>query len=341
MKTLSTSVRLGSRIVGPGQPAFIIAEIGVNHFGNIELARHLIDMAVMARVDAVKFQIFKTENLVSSYEKEWFTRLKIKELPFEAFRDLKEYCSKKGILFFATAHDEESLFFLDTLDPPFYKIGSGEIQNLEYLKTIAGRKKPVILSTGMYSMEDVEQAVETFLSAGNSQLILLHCVTCYPTMPEEVNLKAMSTLREKFGCPVGYSDHTIGYDIVLAAVSLGADVIEKHITINTQALGSQDSLVSVEEKELIRMVNSIRRIEAAMGTGIKQPVDKEKASLTWARKSIVAAVDIAKGKIITRELLSFKRPGTGIPPEQIKQLLGKRAQRDIRKDSLITEQDIN
>jgi len=341
MKTLSTSVRLGSRIVGPGQPAFIIAEIGVNHFGNIELARHLIDMAVMARVDAVKFQIFKTENLVSSYEKEWFTRLKIKELPFEAFRDLKEYCSTKGILFFATAHDEESLFFLDTLDPPFYKIGSGEIQNLEYLKTIAARKKPVILSTGMYSMEDVEQAVETFLSAGNSQLILLHCVTCYPTMPEEVNLKAMSTLREKFGCPVGYSDHTIGYDIVLAAVSLGADVIEKHITINTQALGSQDSLVSVEEKELIRMVNSIRRIEAAMGTGIKQPVDREKASLTWARKSIVAAVDIAKGKIITRELLSFKRPGTGIPPEQIKQLLGKRAQRDIRKDSLITEQDIN
>ena len=159
-------------------------------------------------------------------------------------------------------------------------------------------------------------------------------------MPEEVNLKAMSTLREKFGCPVGYSDHTIGYDIVLAAVSLGADVIEKHITINTQALGSQDSLVSVEEKELIRMVNSIRRIEAAMGTGIKQPVDREKASLTWARKSIVAAVDIAKGKIITRELLSFKRPGTGISPKRIDQVLGKKAQKDIPRDALITEQDI-
>ncbi|BCB96078.1 N-acetylneuraminate synthase [Dissulfurispira thermophila] len=332
---LNKKVKIGSKTIGAGNPVFIIAEAGVNHFGSIEIARHLVDMAVIARADAVKFQIFKTENLVSSVAHDWIERLKPKELPYDAFKNLKEYCEKKGIMFLATAHDDESLDFYESLEPIAYKIGSGELSNTPYLRKIAKKKKPVILSTGMYDIGDVRDVVNIFLDEGNTNLILLHCITCYPPVPEDINLRAINAMQKEFKCPVGYSDHTIGNDIVLAAVAMGASVIEKHIAVSKNTPGSQDCPVSCDERDLIELINSIRKIEKAIGTGIKSPSERELKSKEWARKSIVAKVDIKKGDLITEDMLTFKRPGTGISPEDISMVIGRKAKRDIKIDSII------
>lgn len=337
---LNNKIQIGSREIASGNPVFIIAEAGVNHFGNIEIAKHLIDMAVIARVDAVKFQIFKTENLVSSIAPDWIERLKPKELPYDAFRYLKDYCEQKGIIFLATAHDDESLDFYSSLNPLVYKIGSGEVSNTPYLKKIAKKKKPVILSTGMYDMDDVREAVNVFLDEGNTNLVLLHCITCYPPVPEDINLKAINTMQKEFKCPVGYSDHTIGNDMVLAAVAVGASVIEKHIAVSKNAPGSQDCAVSCDKRDLIEMVNSIRKIEKAIGTGIKYPSERELKSKDWARKSIIAKVDVKKGDVITEDMLTLKRPGTGISPKDISKVIGRRANRNIKIDSIIKLEDL-
>jgi len=332
---LNRNVRVGSRVIGEGHPVFIIAEAGVNHLGNVEIAKHLVDMAVISRADAVKFQIFRTENLVSSIAPDWIERLKPKELPYEAFVTIKEYCDKRKIMFMATAHDDESLGFLEELGPPAYKIGSGEVNNTEYVRRVAGFGKPVILSTGMYSMDNVRETVRIFEEADNKDLVLLHCVTCYPPAPEDINLKAIETMKQEFGCPVGFSDHSIGIDIVLAATALGASVIEKHIAVSKSTPGSQDCLVSCDGNDLPEMVNSIRRIEKALGTGRKSPAQKELLSRDWARKSVVARVEIKKGEVITAEMLTLKRPGTGISPEQINELIGRKARTDLAADSLV------
>ncbi|MEW6740297.1 MAG: N-acetylneuraminate synthase family protein [Nitrospirota bacterium] len=339
-KKLGDNVRIEERVVGLGNPVFVIAEAGVNHFGNIEIAKHLIDMAVIARADAVKFQIFKTENLVSSVAPDWIERLKPKELPYDAFKYLKEYCEQKGIMFLATAHDDESLDFYNSLNPIAYKIGSGEVSNTPYLRKVAKKKKPVILSTGMYDMDDVRDAVNIFLDEGNTNLILLHCITCYPPVPEDINLKVINALQKEFGCSVGYSDHTIGNDMVLAAVAVGASVIEKHIAVSKNAPGSQDCPVSCDERDLIEMVNSIRKIEKAIGTGIKFPSERELKSKEWARKSVVAKVDIKKGDVITEDMLILKRPGTGISPKDIDKVIGRIAKRNIKIDSLLQFDDV-
>lgn len=337
---LSNMVKIGSREIGSGSPVFVIAEAGVNHFGNVEIAKHLIDMAVIARADAVKFQIFKTENLVSSVAPDWIERLKPKELPYDAFKYLKEYCEQKGIMFLATAHDDESLDFYNSLNPVAYKIGSGEVSNTPYLRKIAEKKKPVILSTGMYDMDEVRDAVNIFLDVGNTNLVLLHCITCYPPVPEDINLRAINTLQKEFKCPVGYSDHTIGNDMVLAAAAVGASVIEKHIAVSKNAPNSQDCPVSCDERDLIEMVNSIRKIEKALGTGIKKPSERELKGKEWARKSIVAKVDIKKGDVITEDMLILKRPGTGISPKDIDRVIGRRTKKDIKIDSIIKFEDL-
>ncbi|MDI6729197.1 MAG: N-acetylneuraminate synthase family protein, partial [Thermodesulfovibrionales bacterium] len=208
------------------------------------------------------------------------------------------------------------------------------------LRKIAKKKKPVILSTGMYDMDDVRDAVNIFLDEGNTNLILLHCITCYPPVPEDINLKVINTLQKEFGCPVGYSDHTIGNDMVLAAVAVGASVIEKHIAVSKNAPGSQDCPVSCDERDLIEMVNSIRKIDKALGTGIKTPSEKELKSKEWARKSIVAKVDIKRGDVITEDMLTLKRPGTGISPEDISKVIGRRTKRNIKIDSLLQFDDL-
>lgn len=333
-------VKIGDRKIGPNMPVFVIAEAGVNHFGNIEIAKHLIDMAVLARVDAVKFQIFKTENLISSIAPDWIDRLKPKELPFDAFLRLRNYCAKKGIMFLATAHDEESLDFLQTLDPPAFKVGSGEVSNRSYISKIAGMHKPVILSTGMYTVQDIQTVHSIFSKANNKDLILLHCTTCYPPVPEDINLRAINSIQKKFACPVGYSDHSIGVDVVLAAVAIGACVIEKHIAVSKNMPGSQDCPVSCDERDLVEMVNSIRKLEKALGTGEKAPSARELQSRNWARKSVVAKVAIRKGTIITADMLTLKRPGTGMEPGMINTVIGKKASRNIAVDALISTDDL-
>lgn len=337
---LKKTVYIGDRPVGSGFPTFVVAEAGVNHFGNVEIAKHLIDMSVIARADAVKFQIFKTENLISSETTEWVNRLKPKELPFESFERLQKYCRQKKMMFLATAHDEESLDFYSSLDPPAFKIGSGEVSNPDFLRRVARFQKPVILSTGMYDIEDVFAAVDIFLSEGNREIVLLHCITCYPALAEDINLRVIHTLQKEFNCPVGYSDHSIGNDIALAAVSLGASVIEKHIAVSKNTPGSQDCPVSCDERDLIELVNSTRKIEIALGSGDKKPSDREALSRLWARKSIVAKIDIQKGETIRRDMLCMKRPGSGLAPTDIAKVVGNRAIRHIKADTLISLEDI-
>ncbi|MBI4765602.1 MAG: N-acetylneuraminate synthase family protein [Deltaproteobacteria bacterium] len=328
-------ISLGNKIIGPGYPVLIIAEAGVNHFGQLERAFRLVDMAADAGADVLKIQVYNTDRMISGDSPDWKARMKSKELTQGQVQEVAEYCRQKGLLFLASAHDSGSLEFLLTLDVPAIKIGSGELGNSFYLEQAADTGLPVILSTGMHSLEDVGEAVSIFSKRGNKDLILMHCISLYPAEPEEVNLKALDTLQKTFNHPVGYSDHTRGYDIVLAAVARGAMVIEKHIALEKEFPGTWDPLVSCTEDNLGEMISSIRRIETALGTGEKKPAPRELESLQWATKSIVAKADIPRGTVITRELIDFKRPGTGIRPNRINELLNRKSKIDIKKDTII------
>jgi N-acetylneuraminate synthase/N,N'-diacetyllegionaminate synthase len=329
------TIKMQNRLVGEGHPVFIIAEAGVNHFGNLKKAKSLVDLAVEAKADAFKIQVFKTENLICQESVEWRSRLQSKELTYNTVREIKHYCQRRGILFLATAHEEESLSFIESLDLQAYKIGSGEVNNLSFIKEVAKRNKPIILSTGMYTIDEVGQALEVILSENNRDVIILHCVTLYPSPPEEVNLKAIDTIQKEFNVLVGYSDHTVGHEIPLAAVARGACLIEKHITIDRDIPNAQDWKVSCGPEDFPQLIQSVRKIEAALGTGIKAPGEIEIKSKSWARKSLVAAVDIQEGEIITSDKLCAKRPGLGIIPTEINNVIGKKAKKNIRKDTLI------
>ena len=326
---------------------FIIAEAGVNHNGEIGLARQLIDVAVQAGADAVKFQTFKAENVVSKHApkavyqqqttdsaQSQLEMVKKLELSFDTFQKLKNYCDQKGILFLSTPFDEESIDFLDELGLPLFKIPSGEIINFPFLKRIASKKKPIIMSTGMSTLDEVGQAVAAIKNKGNSAITLLHCVSNYPAEPKDANLKAMQTMRSVFNLPVGFSDHTPGIEVALAAVALGACVIEKHFTID-RSLPGPDHRASLSPEELKTMVQGIRIVEKSLGTGIKKPVLSEKNTAEVARKSLVAAKDIFPGTILTRELIAIKRPGTGLPPSALETLLGRKVQKAVKADDLI------
>jgi N-acetylneuraminate synthase/N,N'-diacetyllegionaminate synthase len=326
---------ISGRGVGLNHPVFIIAEAGVAHFGSIDKAKRLVDLAVEAKADAVKFQIFKTDALISKESEEWRNRMRARELPFEAFQEIQAYCHEKRIIFFATAHDEPSLEFLDTLNVPVYKIGSGEVSNWSFLEKIASKKKPVILSTGMYTLEDICEALKFIAKTGNPDIALLHCVTSYPTPPLEVNLLAMDTIREAYGVIVGYSDHTRGFHFSLAAAARGASIIEKHITLDFNIPDAQDWKVSCGPDDFPVMVQQIRDIEAGLGSGIKAPAESERPSINWARKSLVAIEDILEGEIIDLKKIGAKRPGYGIMPSDIDRVIGKKANKKIKKDTLI------
>lgn len=331
----SKTFEIAGRAVGKNCPAYIIAEAGVAHFGSLEKAKDLVDLAAGAKADAVKFQVFKTGELICSESEEWINRLSSRELPYEAFVNISEYCKKKGITFFATAHDEASFNFLDELDVPVYKIGSGEVDNWPFIKKVAEKGKPVILSTGMYTWEQIEKAVEIFREANNPDLAVLHCVTSYPTEPDFVNLRAINTIS-RLGVIAGYSDHTRGFHFPLAATALGAAIIEKHITLDFDVPNAQDWKVSCGPDDLHLMVGQIREIEAGLSHGEKEPCHAEKESLAWARKSLVAACDIAAGHTITRHMLVSKRPGTGISPADTEKVIGEKVAANIRKDTVIT-----
>ena len=325
----------------------IIAEAGVNHNGGIILAKELIAKAKYAGADIIKFQTFISENVVSKYapkaeyqnnntktDESQLEMVKKLELSFDDFTELHNYCKEIGIEFLSTAFDFESIDFLNQLGMQVWKIPSGEITNLPYLIKIAKLNKKVILSTGMSTMREIEDAVNILKDHGASELIILHCTTEYPTPYEDVNLNAMLAIKERFGYEVGYSDHTMGIEVPIAAVALGAKVIEKHFTLD-RTMDGPDHKASLEPSELKTMVDAIRNIELSMGTGIKEPADSEKKNIAIARKSIVANKSIKKGEILTEQNLTVKRPGDGISPMKWFEIIGTKAIRDFEEDELI------
>jgi N-acetylneuraminate synthase len=328
---------------------FIIAEAGVNHNGKLDLALRLCDAAKRAGVDAVKFQTFKTEKILTKtvaladyqsenikQEKNQFEMIKELELAYSDFEEIKRYCDKIGIMFLSTPDEEDSLDFLvDRLNLDLVKVGSGEVTNIPYLRAIGKKRLPVILSTGMSTLTEVARAYDELLVAGAARVDLLHCTTNYPCPMSEVNLNAMLTLRDAFKCTVGYSDHTLGVEVPVAAVALGAQIIEKHFTLD-KSLAGPDHVASLNEQELTAMVRAIRNIEMALGSGIKVPNASEIRISKVVRRNIVASAPIAKGDVYSVSNLSVKRSdGDGIPAIYWDLVLGRRASRDFGVDELV------
>ncbi len=329
---------------------YIIAEAGVNHNGDIDIAKRLIDAAAEAGADAVKFQMFKADKLAATgaglaeYQKKNIAdhnaadsqqeMLRKLELSQEAHITLQKYCEERGIDFLSSPFDIESMRFLISIGMDTIKIPSGEITNYPYLMEAANSNKRIILSTGMSAMDEVREAVEVF--GKRADLTLLHCNTQYPTPYEDVNLRAMMTLKQELGCNIGYSDHTLGIEVPIAAVSMGASVIEKHFTLDKNMQGP-DHKASLEPDELKAIVCAIRHIEAALGDGYKRVTDSERGNIAVARKSIVAAKDIKKGELFSEENLTTKRPGDGISPMRWNEIIGHVADRDYQADEKIEE----
>jgi N,N'-diacetyllegionaminate synthase len=327
----------------------IIAEAGVNHNGSIELAKKLIDVAAEARADFVKFQTFKAETLVTKtadkakYQKEitntdesQFEMIKKLELDRKTHEELIDYCKTKDIQFLSTAFDQDSIELLAELNIPLFKIPSGEITNLPYLRHIGKMGKQIIMSTGMSTLDEVHNALNILIESGaeKEQITILHCNTEYPTPMKDVNLKAMLTIKDELGLNIGYSDHTLGVEVPIAAVAMGATVIEKHFTLD-RTLPGPDHAASLEPDELNAMVSAIRNIEKAMGNGLKEPSTSEIKNMPTARKSIIAKKSIKKGELFTEENLIVKRPGTGISPMGWDTVIGKAASSDYEMDDLI------
>jgi N,N'-diacetyllegionaminate synthase len=344
---VSEPIEIAGHKIGPGNPSFIIAEAGVNHNGDLALALKLVDVAVNAGADAVKFQTFRAESIATdeapkaayqlattAAEQSQLEMLRQLELSKSAHHTLKSYCDQLGITFLSTPFDEESADFLETLNVPAYKVSSGDLTNLPLIQHVSRKGKPVIISTGMATLEEVDQAVVAAREAGVNELVLLHCVSNYPAEPSEINLRAMKTMEEEFSLPIGFSDHSDGIEICLAAVALGAVVIEKHFTLDRNMPGP-DHRASLEPTELASMVKGIRRVELSLGDGRKLPSDSEAIVAKVARRSIVAATSIKSGTLLQSESVVLKRPGSGLPPSMLNSLLGKRARRDIPAGTMI------
>ena len=330
---------------------YVIAEAGVNHNGDINLAKKLIDTACEAGADAVKFQTFKAEEASgcfadkADYQKDGndgesqLNMIKKLELPFEAFRELKEYADIRGIDFISTPDGTESLNCLMELGVRVIKIGSTEVTNIPFLKEIATTGKKLILSTGMSTLGEVEKAVDAILSTGNKELSLMHCTTSYPTDVKDVNLRAINTMREAFKLKVGLSDHTLTSEAAIAAVALGAEFIEKHITLS-HGMPGPDHKASMEPEDFKAYVASIRNTELLLGDGIKKPTEQEIEIMKNVRRSILAAEDLKAGTIIDKSMLCIKRPGDGIGPEYIDVLQGMKLKRNIKKEEKILWEDL-
>lgn len=336
---------------------FIIAEAGVNHNGSLDVAMRLVDAAVEAGVDAVKFQTFKADKLATATAERanyqiastderlsQLEMLKNLELPSDSFKELCAYCKIKGILFLSTPFDEESADMLSNLGMGIFKIPSGEITNRPLIQHIAAKGKNIILSTGMSFLGEVEKAIGWIRESWNQMeakpyLILMHCVSSYPADTEDTNLSAMHTMSRAFNLPVGYSDHTMGIEIPIAAVAMGACAIEKHFTLSKDMNGP-DHKASLEPEELKQMVQALRKVEIALGDGVKRPVKNEEEIRGIARKSLIALKDIKRGDVIRNDMVGIKRPGTGIPPEFKEMIIGMTAGREVKADALIKWEDL-
>ncbi len=328
---------------------FIIAEAGVNHNGSLEKALQLVDVAVNSGVDAIKFQTFKADRLVTTDAKKakyqchkkdadlqsQLEMLKRLELSHEKHAKIYSYCKKKGIVYMSTPFDDHSANFLNDINVEAFKIASGEINNSPFLTHIAQMGKPMIISTGMANLDEVKDAVYEINKTGNTKLVLLHCVSNYPADPSDANLRVIHTLEKVFGIPIGFSDHTLGTDVTLAAVALGACIIEKHFTLNRNLPGP-DHQSSMEPAELSKLVQSIRTVEKALGHGRKEPAISEAEISSVVRKSLIASLDINVGTTLTEDLITAKRPGTGMPPSMICSVLGRTVNRNIAAGTMLT-----
>ncbi len=334
-------VSIGQWRIGPNRPCFVIAEAGVNHNGSREMAFRLVDAAVHAQANAVKFQTFVSEQVISvaapkaAYQRETTgsgeSQLEmVKKLEFapQVFGEIQNYCKSAGILFLSTPFEESSADVLEALDVPAFKIPSGEITNFPFLEHVARKRRPIIVSTGMADLEEVRAAVEVIRNCGDPELILLHCVSSYPANPASVNLRSMHTLTHEFSVPVGFSDHTLGIEVALAAVALGATVIEKHLTLG-KTLPGPDHPASLEPHEFAAMVRGIRIVESALGDGCKRPSPEELDTASVARKSLVSTRALARGTILTEDAVAIRRPGTGLAAAMRSQLIGRRLSRDV------------
>jgi N,N'-diacetyllegionaminate synthase len=346
------NIKIANRLVGEGCATFIIAEAGVNHNGDIKLAKKLIDIAKQAGADAVKFQTFQTDSLVTStadkapYQKETtdisesqYDMLKKLELKPAEFRELSDYTMSEGLIFLSSPFDIFSVDLLDEMGISAFKIPSGEITNVPLLVYVSRKGKPVILATGMSTLDEVDEAVTLLREEGRNDTILLHCVSAYPARVEDSNLKAMDTMRRKFKIPVGFSDHTPGIEVTIAAVALGACVIEKHFTIDKKMSGP-DHRASLDPSELEEMVRAIRNVEKSIGDGIKKPVTAELENKKAVRRSLVARVDLTTGTCITENMLDIKRPSTGINPRDMNKVIGKKVKRSVKAGELIFFADL-
>lgn len=344
--TQRTAVSIGPWNIGPEQPCFIIAEAGVNHNGSLDMALRLVDAALRAEANAVKFQTFVSELVISAnapkaaYQRvttaaaeSQLEMVKKLEFPPHVFKEIQSYCNSVGILFLSTPFEEASADVLESLGVPAFKIPSGEITNFPFLEHVARKHRPMIVSTGMADLEEVREAVELIRNSGSAELILLHCVSSYPAKPAHVNLRAMQTLANEFSVPVGFSDHTLGIEIPLAAAALGASVIEKHLTLD-KSLPGPDHRASLEPEEFAAMVRGIRTVESALGDGHKRPSPDELDTASVARKSLVSAHSLGRGTILAKDDIAIRRPGTGLGPALRSELIGRRLSRDVQEGEL-------
>jgi len=351
---MQRTVTIAGRPIGPGHPCYVIAEIGVNHNGDVELGNTLIDAAADAGADAAKFQMFKTESLVTAsapkaaYQVETtgeagaqWSMLKALEMGIEQHRIWKERCEARGITYLCTPYDEASTDALDELDIPAYKIASTDTTTTPLLRYIASKGRPTIISTGMCTLSDVELGFGALLEGGltRDQIVVLHCLSEYPAPMEQLNLRAMATMRDALDCVMGYSDHTPGVGASPWAVALGACMIEKHFTLD-RTLKGPDHRASMEPDELAELVRTIRQVEAALGDGVKRPMPAEVPNVNRMRKSIVAAENIAAGTVLSEGNLTFKRPGDGMAPSRLGEVVGQVAARDIAKDTMLSPGDV-
>lgn len=342
------NLTIGNRAVGSGQPVFIIAEAGVNHNGQLDLAKKLVDAAAAAGADAIKFQTFKAEQVVTGagkmagYQKKNLGKtgsqlqmLKKLELADRNYPELIRYAKKKGLIFLSTPHGGfESVNFLNAAGVPAFKFGSGDLTNLPLLDHAARLKKPMILGTGMATLAEIQEAIRCVKNSGNNKIIILHCTTDYPCAPEEVNLNVMRTLGDRLRILVGYSDHTLGSQVPVMAAALGACVIEKHLTLDKKMSGP-DHEASSNPQEFVEMVKGVRVAEKILGSAEKAPTKSELQYIPTVRKSLVATKPIKKGERFTAENLAIKRPGTGLAPKYYFKIIGVRAKVDIQADTLL------
>jgi len=349
---LVNAIPMGGKRIGPGCPVYVIAEAGVNHNGDLDLALALVDAAARAGADAVKFQTFQAEALVSPFALKagyqsrnvgeagsQLDLLKALELPLEAFRSIQRRCVQAGIQFLSTPFDLASALFLRELGAPALKIGSGELTHLPLLAELAALDRPILLSTGMATLEEVGAALACLRDHGGPQVALLHCLSTYPAPPDEYNLRAITTLARAFGVPVGLSDHTEGCEVALGAVALGAVLVEKHFTLD-RALPGPDHPASMDPAALADLIRRLRLLESALGDGVKRPMPSELNTRDVARRSVVLARALPRGRSLEPGDLALKRPGTGLPPTLLEALMGRVLVRDLPDGAVLAWEDL-